>query len=163
MNKRILEIFYSRDRNVAEMSMQAIYREYQKILEPEIVGMLELDKNCFSEERNQYDADLLLTKLRKNKNLFLWVVHDDIFSDDLNFVFGCAIPLKGAILSTFRLRSKDLIEKEAIHEIGHVLGLTHCKNECVMMFSNSLYEAIFKPKNLCDSCREKLRKVYGYV
>ena len=88
MDKRILDIFYSRDRNVAEITMQAIYREYQDILEPEIVGMLELDKNCFSEERNQYDADLLLTKLRKNKNLFLWVVHDDIFSDDLNFVFG---------------------------------------------------------------------------
>ena len=163
MNKRILEIFYSRDRDVAETSMQAIRREYQKILEPKIVGLLELDESCFFREKNQYNADLLLERLKNNKNLFLWIIHKDIFSDSLNFVFGCAIPLKGAILSTFRLKSKDLIEKEAIHEIGHVLGLAHCKNECVMMFSNSLYEATLKPKNLCMSCKEKLRKVYGYV
>lgn len=162
MHRKKLDIFYSRDRDAAEIAMQALYDEYREILEPAIAGLLELDKECFSEDRNQYNADLLLSKM-KQKDLFLWIVHEDLYSDNLNFVFGCAVPFKGAVLSTFRLRSRDLIEKEAIHEIGHVLGLDHCNNRCVMMFSNSLYEALLKPRSLCSFCKEKLRELYGYV
>lgn len=71
----------------------------------------------------------------------------------MNFVFGVAHPGKAAVLSTQRLDSLDLIKKEAIHETGHVLGLQHCNNECVMQFSNSLYEAKAKPATLCERCR----------
>ncbi len=70
----------------------------------------------------------------------------------MNFVFGVAHPGKAAVLSTHRLDSLDLINKEAIHETGHVLGLQHCNNECVMQFSNSLYEAKAKPATLCERC-----------
>jgi len=31
--------------------------------------------------------------------------------------------------------------KEAVHELGHAFGLTHCENsKCVMHFSNSLQD-----------------------
>jgi len=163
MDRRILDVFYSRDISPAKIAVQAISREYGNILKVGIRGRMEPDDRFFSRERQQFDADLLLTSLMNYDNLFLWIIHEDMFSDGLNFVFGCAIPFKGAVLSTFRLRSKDLIEKEAVHEIGHVLGLDHCKNECVMMFSNSLYEAMLKPKSLCDLCKEKLRGMYGHV
>lgn len=55
----------------------------------------------------------------------------------------------------------DSIRKEAIHEIGHILGLTHCKEPCVMAYSNSLPEVMRKSDELCEKCRRRLRKLTG--
>jgi archaemetzincin len=60
------------------------------------------------------------------------------------------------MLSIFRLSTVDLKEREAIHEIGHVLGLNHCSNRCVMQYSNSLWEAQNKPSFLCESCKRRI-------
>jgi archaemetzincin len=36
-------------------------------------------------------------------------------------------------------------QSEAVHELGHAFGLTHCeKSRCVMHFSNSLQDTDFK-------------------
>ena len=51
--------------------------------------------------------------------------------------------------------------KEAIHEIGHVLGLKHCKNNCVMQFSNTLYEAKAKPSILCNNCKKIITRLHS--
>ncbi|HHF58837.1 MAG TPA: peptidase, partial [Thermoplasmatales archaeon] len=58
------------------------------------------------------------------------------------------------------LNSEELIRKETIHEVGHILGLGHCENDCVMRFSNSLQEAIEKSDHLCSVCREKLQRMH---
>jgi len=50
-----------------------------------------------------------------------------------------------------------MIEKEVIHELGHIFGLPHCKNKCVMQFSNSLAEAMEKPSHFCQECIKKLK------
>ncbi|MCS7106475.1 MAG: matrixin family metalloprotease, partial [Candidatus Aenigmarchaeota archaeon] len=48
--------------------------------------------------------------------------------------------------------------KEAIHEMGHVLGLKHCENpECVMSFSNTVFDVDRKTKNLCEKCKKQLK------
>ena len=47
--------------------------------------------------------------------------------------------------------------KEAIHELGHTLGLSHCGNRrCVMHFSNSLSDTDIKGQDLCLNCRSLL-------
>ncbi|MBN1456049.1 MAG: hypothetical protein JW945_07345 [Methanomicrobia archaeon] len=71
----------------------------------------------------------------------------------MNFVFGLAHTGTAAVLSPHRLYSEELIVKEEIHELGHVPGLQHCTNECVMHYSNSLTEAEAKPARLCERCR----------
>jgi len=121
-------------------------------------------KGAYNANREQYDASILLGYLIKEKNrgakessLSLWMVSDDIYVKGMNFVFGVAQPGKAAILSIHRLDSLDLIKKEAIHELGHVFGLQHCTNYCVMQFSNSLYEARMKPDRLCNKCSTLLR------
>ena len=86
----------------------------------------------------------------------LWIIQKDLYSKGMNFIFGYAMYHWVAVLSTIRLSTKDLIEKEAIHEVGHVLGLQHCSNRCVMQFSNSLWEAKMKPSYLCESCKRKI-------
>ncbi|ODS39259.1 MAG: hypothetical protein A7316_05990 [Candidatus Altiarchaeales archaeon WOR_SM1_86-2] len=75
----------------------------------------------------------------------------------MNFIFGIASYGRGAVVSIFRLDSLKLIENECIHEVGHVLGLGHCMDYCVMRFSNSLYEAKQKPGYLCEKCKRKLK------
>jgi len=120
-------------------------------------------KGAFNLKRRQYDASKLLNYLIKSTtakarsaDLRLWIISDDLYLPRMNFVFGVAHPGKAAVISTHRLDSLDLIKKEAIHETGHVLGLQHCNNNCVMQFSNSLYEAKEKPATLCERCRSLL-------
>jgi archaemetzincin len=43
--------------------------------------------------------------------------------------------------------------KEAVHELGHTLGLLHCaRASCVMHFSNALEDTDRKTSRLCESC-----------
>ena len=118
-------------------------------------------KGAYNTRRGQYNASKLLNYLirgigkaeSKDAFLSLWILSDDLYVEGMNFVFGVAHTGKAAVLSTYRLESLELIHKEAIHEMGHVFGLQHCRNECVMQFSNSLDEAKAKPATLCEQCR----------
>ena len=49
--------------------------------------------------------------------------------------------------------------KEALHELGHSIGLPHCKKKkCVMVFSNSIEQVDYKGSSFCDKCRKKLQR-----
>jgi archaemetzincin len=123
-------------------------------------------KGAYNIKRQQYNASKLLnylltiiSRVGSNEDLVsLWIIRDDLYVDGMNFVFGVAHPGKAAVLSMHRLDSLDLINKEAIHEMGHVFGLPHCTNECVMHFSNSVDEAKAKPATLCERCRSVLTR-----
>jgi archaemetzincin len=81
-------------------------------------------------------------------------------------VFGeASFPGKAALISLFRLKPefygvKDDAEvfvqrslKEAVHEVGHTLGLNHCpRSSCVMHFSNSIFDTDTKQSLFCDDC-----------
>ena len=154
----ILEMFYE-DESIAD----PIGRRLEKVYGLEVIkaGIMRAISAAYNPIRDQYDASRLLSYLirKKKREIALWIVKGDIYCKGMNFVFGLASYKRGAILSTFRLPSTKLIEKEAVHEIGHVLGLEHCKNECVMQFSNSLLEAMEKPSELCELCRMRIWKV----
>lgn len=122
----------------------------------------------FDERRKQYDASRILTRLisiPKTSDLIMYVMGEDIYAGNLNFVFGVALESYGvALLSTYHLKrnaSWKLYEertfKEAAHEIGHLLGLSHCLNHsCLMNFSNSIDEVDTKLPMLCKECMDKL-------
>lgn len=141
-----------------QLIQQVLKKTYNSVIDVYKAGEIELLDKAFNQQRNQYDADSLLRYLlkRKKSEIILWVVNKDLYCEGMNFVFGYAMYYKGAILSIHRLQTQDLIEKEAIHEVGHVLGLNHCRNECVMQYSNSLWEAKNKPTCLCKNCKRKL-------
>ncbi len=121
--------------------------------------------------RAQLVSDIVLeeyAKLRRSlqADLLLALVAADAYSPGLNFVFGHANPREGvAVVYTARLEDEDhtryrnRLLKEALHELGHLLGLNHCTNpHCAMSFSNTLAEVDYKKPMYCRNCAEKLRR-----
>lgn len=107
-------------------------------------------------DRGQWRAGALLDHVTRSGGPRLWIVEGDLYADGLNFVFGLALRARGAVVSTARLPDEGMVVKEALHEAGHVLGLAHCRNACVMQFSNDLPHALAKPSSFCGTCRAKL-------
>jgi len=120
----------------------------------------ELENITFNKASHQYDGQKLLNMLIDEENItyFLWLVNEDLYIPGRNFVFGLATQFYGAIVSFFRLESANMKIKESIHECGHILGLGHCKEVCVMQYSKNLEEANLKPTYLCWKCKALLKE-----
>ncbi len=144
-------------------------------------NIIELRESDYVAKKKQYNGSSIIKQLKSSNNKHnlsstLGILDVDLFKSKLNFVFGIATnpkhPFKdypgSAIISVTRLREsfynrpeqKDLfrtrILKEAVHEIGHTIGLKHCNNECVMQFSVSLTYVDEKPIGFCNDCTEIL-------
>ena len=141
----------------------------------DILQGIKTPEEAYNQKRGQYYSTVILNKLellRANpREKILGVTDDDLYVPSLNFVFGEADPLsKVAIISLFRLKQEcygaldeenlyfSRLIKEAVHEIGHLMGFKHCPNpRCVMYFSNSLIETDLKTEKFCDNCLRKAR------
>jgi archaemetzincin len=133
---------------------------------------------AFNNARQQYRSDIILNEVHsyaekdKRSDCALGIIDADIFASELNFVFGEAeCPGKAALISLWRLRPEfygktpnvelflERSTKEAVHELGHSLGLRHCSNPfCVMYFSNSIFETDRKQSLFCTKCYLKAEK-----
>jgi archaemetzincin len=139
----------------------------------------EMPLQLFDKQREQWKSDRILqwlsVKYRPNKatTKILAICDLDAYSNELNFVFGEAY-VDGSISAIYlpRLRQEfyglkadnslflQRMVKEAVHELGHVFGLSHCNNQmCVMHFSNSLHDTDIKQKGFCDKCRTRILPV----
>ena len=125
---------------------------------------------AFHAEREQYHSSDILSRMRPLVGPDTWrllAVSDlDLYIPILTFVFGEA-QLGGecAAVSLHRLRQEfyglpadaDLLSerlwKEAAHELGHTLQLTHCDHyECVMAASHAVEWIDVKQGEFCGSC-----------
>lgn len=93
---------------------------------------------------------------------YLGVTTADLYSRGLNLVFGQAdVGGPAAVISLARLGSGQALReralKEAVHELGHTLGLAHCRDKnCVMWFSRVLTETDFKSDDFCPRHQAEL-------
>ncbi len=137
---------------------------------------IDLPDQAYDPRRRQYDSDkllMLLSSLSVDADRVLGVTEVDLYVEGLNFVFGEGLsPGKVCVISTYRLRpepyreeSKDLffqrLIKEAVHELGHTMGLGHCRNpSCVMYFSNGILDTDRKSNSFCEICKAKFSFLY---
>ncbi len=103
----------------------------------------------------------------------LGVTDRDLFIPILTYVFGEAqLGGDAAVVSTARLldgiyvgpnRERVVVErlaKEAVHEVGHALGLLHCGTDgCVMARSPAVREVDEKSSLPCAACRARLTEI----
>jgi|Deesub1362A_J573_1020465.scaffolds.fasta_scaffold00615_24 archaemetzincin len=151
------------NQEVIEFLRSELQKRFGKV---QVLKPIELSRECYSQDREQYNSTCLLRKLEPFF-VTLGVTEVDIYAGRMNFVFGEA-ELGGtrAMISIYRLRLNADIElikqrsiKEAVHEIGHVLGLKHCsRRECVMSFSNSVFEVDMKSDEFCNRCYSRVRR-----
>lgn len=135
----------------------------------------------FRSGRGQYDADALLRELSRftgKGDITLFITREDIFSKGLDFVFGLSSG-NSCIVSCARLDPrfygakpdpasgelfKQRLLKEAVHEIGHCLGLPHCADrKCVMVFSNSVDGVDRKDAAFCGRCDKVIKTRMGLI
>ena len=128
----------------------------------------------YSSDRKQYHSTEILRQLLPfatgKEQHILGIMDEDIYIPISTFVFGEA-QLSGrcALMSGHRLHQEFYglpedeslymlrCEKEAVHELGHTLGLKHCENfECVMRYSNSVADIDVKRNVFCPNCSQVL-------
>jgi archaemetzincin len=145
------------------------------------ISHYDLIAGTFNEDRQQHASGSYLHFLdvfnpNEPQSIKLGVIDEDLYSDShasLNFIFGEArVGGDCCIISTVRLDPLfyslpfnekvylGRVVKEAVHELGHVLGLAHCEDvRCIMHFSNSIEDTDIKHVQPCDPCAAKLKGI----
>jgi archaemetzincin len=129
-------------------------------------------EGTLDQRRRQHASGRMLKWLLENgpKDVKVLGITDvDLFIPILTFVFGEAqLGGTAAIVSTARLKEPlpvkdprlvvERLAKEAIHELGHAMGLVHCATpDCAMGRSASVRDVDSKRGSLCVGCRAQLR------
>jgi archaemetzincin len=122
---------------------------------------------AFDAHRLQYQSSALLPVLAAiEAPAVLGLTTFDLFVPILTFVFGEAqLRGKAALVSTCRLQEEfyglpanpsrflDRLEVEAVHELGHTLGLRHCDDwNCAMSSSHAVERIDIKQASYCEAC-----------
>jgi archaemetzincin len=160
------------DRDLVKAVNRAVADRFGMIVAPG--ADLIVPARAYSATRRQYLSTAFLDELSSIEGNDEWIrlgiTAVDLYVPELNFVFGEASSADhAAVFSVARLdprRYGDAADErillnravtEAIHELGHVFGLGHCRrSNCVMWFSNTLTETDRKGSRFCLTCAEQL-------
>ena len=142
---------------------------YNCIIKTEI----ELTNDVLSGSKTRYDANKILKKYNYNSNLVLITEKDIAYKKSIQYpewgIFGLGLrPGKVCVVSTFRIKKNVSkaqmlvrLKKIALHEIGHNLGLVHCRNhiECLMNDADGTIKQVDKERIwFCEKCWDNLKK-----
>lgn len=136
---------------------------------------LRVPRSALNGVRKQMFLNTLVTRVVASTQpldgLRLALTDFDLYKISHQFVFGDASEEhRVAVVSLHRLRNDFYGEKndenllfqrtlkEAVHNLGHALGLKHCFNaRCAMYVSNSIYDTDNKVSHFCETCEKRIR------
>jgi len=129
---------------------------------------------AFHGERQQHHSSEIMARMQSLVTPHSWrvlgVAAVDLYIPILTFVFGEA-QMGGpcAVVSLHRLREefyglpadrnllRERLLKEAVHEIGHTINLTHCDDyRCAMAPSHAVEWIDLKENWLCGACQARV-------
>jgi archaemetzincin len=134
-------------------------------------------ESAFDGARRQYNAAVLMAaaaeRAAASGEKCLVVAAVDLFVPVLTFVFGqAALGGDAGVVSIHRLANefygmprddallRRRLEKEVVHELGHMFGLYHCHQfECVMRSSTYVEEIDLKREDFCPACEARVREL----
>jgi len=129
---------------------------------------------AFHGERQQHHSSEILARMQSLLTPRSWrvlgVAAVDLYIPILTFVFGEAqVGGPCAVVSLHRLRQefyglpadanilRERLLKEAVHEVGHTLNLTHCDDyRCAMAPSHAVEWIDLKENWLCSACQARV-------
>lgn len=125
--------------------------------------------DAFIATRNQFDASKIIKTLSEEHGgspLKLGVVQSDLCIPILTYVYGEAqLGGRAAVISLHRLHGDGLdifyerATKIGIHEVGHLIGLEHCRGiDCLMRFSKQLEQLDRLPMHFCSTCEYEIAR-----
>ena len=131
-----------------------------------------LTYDLLTRSKTRYDANKIVAKFNSNQNLLLITEKDIAYKKSEKYqewgIFGLGLrPGKTCVISTFRLKNGvakqkilSRLNKIALHEIGHNLGLEHCVNnsECMMNDANGTIKQVDREKVwFCSKCIRQIK------
>lgn len=125
---------------------------------------------AFNKDRNQFHTSAILRRLLTLKEpgtaLIVGVADVDLFVPDATFVYGEADrESHAAVMSLWRLKGEGEAWKrrtfvEAVHQAGHLIGLSFCEDaRCAMYLATTITDAERRQLHLCNNCRNELAKI----
>ena len=161
---------------VESESVSWLARRLSEVLAQKVVvaEKIPLPSTGYNSRRQQYQGGALMAMLSKKSIVgaerVVGLIGADCYVPGLNFIFGQArMGGREAIVALPRLHQcfynqpedtalfRARLLKEVVHELGHTWGLSHCANpQCVMHFSNSLYDTDIKGVDFCSRCQKGL-------
>jgi archaemetzincin len=148
---------------------EGLAREF--LIPCEILSAVAEPSFAFNVTRQQYSSTEILAELARRDTPDTWrvigVTTLDLYIPILKFVFGEAqMGGTAAVVSVHRLRDefyglppnlpalRERLLKEAVHELGHTLTLSHCEDyQCVMSASHGIELVDLKSSRFCKACR----------
>lgn len=161
-----------------------VQRRMQQILDiPLHLGTNPVRINGYSSTHQYYDAHVVLDALQIYKQRhamtepILLVLGDDLCTRSGAHLFGISRETVGvSVVSGARLANefwglpaddKLLIERigrEGLHEIGHLLGLTHCSDaSCIMANPLCFDDLDAKHSWFCHTCTKKHMRLHPHI
>jgi len=161
------------DREVIAQVAEAVERRCG--LPCKIFAPMDKPEHAYDRKRCQYNSRFLLEHLIKccprEILSFIGLTRLDLYVPILKYVYGLAqMDGKCCIVSLHRLNPqfyghppdphlyRARVEKTVLHELGHCLGLTHCRDRhCVMYSSTTIEHTDYKQADFCSTCLELFR------
>lgn len=151
----IVRVLFSGDDSEREMLSSLFEMSFQNL------GLSMEFSNPQEDLQGRTDAVVLLSMLLRKFGAHpaILVVDGEIYLAGVGSIFGCAAG-RCAITTTFGL-SRGAWMNVVMHGIGHILGLDHCIERCLMQPAMNEEEVERRPFALCEQCfwiaREKQR------